>query len=152
MMRKSGSDRAATAASELAHHRLQQNEVLDALVVMRALKCDLVLELDRGGARSFQFLDGAARVDRVAEADAAVDDEGDGRALRDLPRRRRDLSERQQRLRDGELEAERAAAEVGGRVAEVRERPCGERIEADWREDGPARFDQLTQTRPRLHR
>ena len=49
--------------------------MLDALVMMRALGRDLVLDLDSCGAGRLDLADGAGGVECVAEADSAVDNQ-----------------------------------------------------------------------------
>jgi len=51
--------------------------VLDALVVMSALGCDLVLNLDGGASGRLDLSDGACRVQGVSEADPAINNQGD---------------------------------------------------------------------------
>ena len=125
--------------------------MFDALVVMRPFGGDLVLQFDRRRTRRFEFPDRATGVQCVAEANAAIDDQRDGGALCDLTRRRRDLSNRQQRLRDGELEAQAATAEICGSVAEMRNRAGRKRVEADWGEDGTAVLDRLAKRAAGIH-
>jgi hypothetical protein len=88
--------------------------MLNALVVVGALRRHLVLDLDRCGAGLFQQPNAASHVNRIPEADAAIDDDSDFDAFGDRPARFAHLRGGEQCLRDASLIAKSSAAEVHG--------------------------------------
>ena len=128
-----------------ARRELVGLEHFRAFEVPAALREDLVLELDRGGARSLVATYGAHDIGGAAEAGVAIDDErerggfGESKdvvdhvALRDQP----DVGQSEVRERAS------GAGDVRGRVPGQLDGTRGEPVEDSWRDDqpGPA-FDR----------
>jgi hypothetical protein len=81
-------------------------------VIVRALRIELVFDVHAGDAGTDAFSHQAHGVKRVAEACAAVDDERDGDALRDVRRQPDLLAHRELRLGDRGRRAADVAADV----------------------------------------
>jgi hypothetical protein len=107
--------------------------MLHAFVVVHAL-CDLVLDFDRGSTRIIDQANGPREVDRVTEADAAIDHHVHINALRDGAGGITQFGRSQQRLCNSPLVTESPATKVDRVEADT---PCeggGQRVQRQWRD------------------
>ena len=103
-------------------------------MVAHAFRRHLVLDLDAGRAGSLDLPDRAHHVDRVAEADAAIDDERQPGTRRDAAGGFGEFREREEGLGDGEFVAERTTRQVAGREPQRLGEPGLQRGQAERRD------------------
>ena len=132
-------------SSHLRHHLVTAHQVFDAAVVADPLGRDLVFDLDGCGARRLELPHHARHVDRVAEADAAVDDDRQvttgGNGAGEVGQ----LIDRQERLGHGEGKTQRSSADVAGLVADLLGEAGSQGIEAERHRRGFARTRRAPQ-------
>ena len=101
------------ALLDLGDHQLDRHHVLDADVMMRPLRQDLVLDLDRREASRLRHAHGAVHVHGVAEPAGAIEHERQRRHGANVERGLAHLRDVEVGLGDALHVAGRAAAEVG---------------------------------------
>src|SRR6185503_19532664 len=118
----------AAREPDLLGELVRRDPVHHVLVVVRALRIELVLDVHPGDPGPDALAHGSHRVQRVAEARATVSDERDVDALRDVPGDPDLLGHRQQRLGQRRRSAADVAAYIRGFVAQRLDQASPDRI------------------------
>ncbi|MGC1891045.1 MAG: hypothetical protein WA709_34060 [Stellaceae bacterium] len=123
----------ALAAGEfdLVDEVVPRNHMRDIFVVMRPLGKELVFDMDAADAGMDEFLDRAHRVQRLAEAGAAIRDDRHVDRLGDIAGGAHLLVHRQQRLGGAARCAGHEPAIVDGLEPEALDQPAAERVIGD---------------------